>query len=251
MPFPPAFDNIWDITQPPDTQAANLLGQDIRNLKDDIMQRMSLLSGTLANRPTPETVSAVWGGSGFGILYFSTDTQQTFQWTGVGGWVDVTGSVGGGVRDFDDFTRVSFVNIILSGVPLVIRTIVIPIGAVRNSAVTSSYIELEYCVHVTSTTVAPVQYYLLVAGTQVLSLTLASGGSDVIVKGSIALSSALNPRAFVSAMQIQQASTGGGETIFGAPIDGTAAVSVVEQVQSVGGGHLTANFEYAHIRVRR
>jgi hypothetical protein len=91
MPFPPNFDHAWDLTQPPDTQLANLLGQDIRNLKDDVMQRMSLLSGTLANRPAPETVNATWGGVGYGLLYFATDTGQIFQWNG-GGWVDVTSS---------------------------------------------------------------------------------------------------------------------------------------------------------------
>lgn len=86
MPFPPTFTNTWDTTFPPDTQLANLLGQDIRNLKTDVMQRMSLLSGTLANRPTPEIVNAVWGGAGYGLIYFATDTGQTFQWNGAA-WV--------------------------------------------------------------------------------------------------------------------------------------------------------------------
>lgn len=94
MPFPPAFDHAWDITQPPDTQAANLLGQDIRFLKDDVMQRMSLLSGTFVNRPTPEILNATWGGAGFGLLYFSTDSKQIFQWNGAV-WVDVTSSFAG------------------------------------------------------------------------------------------------------------------------------------------------------------
>jgi hypothetical protein len=89
MPFPPNFDRTWDISAPVDTSAANLLGQVIRNLKDDIMQRMSLLSGKLTNRPTPETVNAVWGGAGFGLIYFSTDTAQLFQWNGVA-WVEIT-----------------------------------------------------------------------------------------------------------------------------------------------------------------
>jgi hypothetical protein len=55
------------------------------------MQRLSLLSGTLANRPTPETVNATWGGAGFGLLYFSTDTSQIFQWNGAA-WTDITSS---------------------------------------------------------------------------------------------------------------------------------------------------------------
>lgn len=99
MAFPPVFNNVWDTTQPPDTQLANLLGLDIRNLKTDIMQRMSTLSGTLANRPTPETVNAVWGGSGFGLIYLSTDTNQIFQWNGTN-WVVI--SVGSGSQKFLD-----------------------------------------------------------------------------------------------------------------------------------------------------
>ena len=93
MGFPPVFDHAWDVTQPPDTQLANLLGQDIRNLKDDIQQRISLLSGTLANRPTPEIANATWGGAGFGLLYFAIDTNQIFQWSGAA-WVDISGSIG-------------------------------------------------------------------------------------------------------------------------------------------------------------
>src|SRR6266403_2044854 len=93
MPFPPAFTNAWDVTFPPDTQLANLLGQDLRNFRTDVMQRLSLLSGTLANRPTPEILNATWGGAGFGLLYFATDTSQIFQWNGAA-WVDVTSAIG-------------------------------------------------------------------------------------------------------------------------------------------------------------
>lgn len=86
MPFPPTFDRAWDETFPPDTQLANLLGQDIRNFKTDIRERLSLLSGTFANRPA--NMDAIYGGSGFGILYFATDTQQLFQWNGAA-WVQI------------------------------------------------------------------------------------------------------------------------------------------------------------------
>jgi len=88
VPFPPNFDRVWDESQPPDTQLANLLGLDIRNLKGDIRERISLLSGTFANRPTPE---ANWGGAGFGVIYVTTDTSQIFQWNGAA-WVDITTS---------------------------------------------------------------------------------------------------------------------------------------------------------------
>ncbi len=102
MAFPPAFDRAWDETFPPDTQAANLLGQDIRNFKTDIRERLALLSGTLANRPT--NMDAAFGGSGYGILYFATDTKQTFQWTG-SAWTDVSVSI---------FPFLSFSNTTLS-----------------------------------------------------------------------------------------------------------------------------------------
>jgi hypothetical protein len=92
MPFPPTFTNAWDTTFPPDTQLANLLGQDLRNVRTDVMQRLSLLSGTLANRPTPETVNASWGGSGYGLTYFATDTLQLFQWNGAA-WIQLTQSI--------------------------------------------------------------------------------------------------------------------------------------------------------------
>jgi len=96
LPFPPIFTNVWDTTFPPDTQLANLLGQDLRNVRTDVMQRLSLLGGTRTNRPTPEIVNATWGGAGFGLLYFSTDTGQIFQWNGEA-WVDVTVSLIKGV----------------------------------------------------------------------------------------------------------------------------------------------------------
>lgn len=80
MAYPPTFDDAWDETQPPDTQLANLLGQDIRSLKEDIRERLALISGTLANRPS--NMDAIFGGAGYGILYFATDTNQIFQWNG-------------------------------------------------------------------------------------------------------------------------------------------------------------------------
>ena len=67
-----AYDHVWDDTQPPDTQAANLLGQDIRNLKDDIAQRMGTLSGLDASKPPLENAFA-------GFLYFATDTGKVYQ----------------------------------------------------------------------------------------------------------------------------------------------------------------------------
>ena len=92
MAYPPTPDHVWDITTPADTQPANQGGADFRNLKDDIMQRLALLSGVIANQPTPETVNATWGGSGYGLIFFATDTKQLFQWTG-SAWSDISGSL--------------------------------------------------------------------------------------------------------------------------------------------------------------
>lgn len=97
MAFPPNFTNSWDTTFPPDTELANLIGANLRQLRTDVMQRISLLSGTFVNRPTPETINASWGGAGYGLLYFSTDTNQIFQWNGAV-WNDVTSNIGGGGR---------------------------------------------------------------------------------------------------------------------------------------------------------
>ena len=84
--------NVFDNTFPPDTQLANLLGQDIRTFKLDIQERMALISGTLAGRwnPGADTQPAKWTG----LLYFATDTQQLFQWSGAA-WVQIpfTGGV--------------------------------------------------------------------------------------------------------------------------------------------------------------
>lgn len=81
-----AYTNVWDETAPLDTSLASLLGQDIRTFKTDIRERVEQMSGTLANRPTPE---AVWAR----LLYFAIDTGQIFQWTGPTSgteWVDIT-----------------------------------------------------------------------------------------------------------------------------------------------------------------
>lgn len=87
MPFPPSFDNVWSEAFPPDTQAANLLGQDIRSMKTDVRERMALLSGTFANRPS--NMDTVFGGPNYGTIYFSTDTNQFFQWNG-STWLDIS-----------------------------------------------------------------------------------------------------------------------------------------------------------------
>lgn len=81
--------NVFDNTFPPDTQQANQLGVDIRTFKLDIQQRLGAISDILANRwnPGADVQPTQWTG----VLFFATDTQQVFRWSGAA-WVDVSTS---------------------------------------------------------------------------------------------------------------------------------------------------------------
>ena len=86
-----AYMDVWDVTAPLDTQTANQGAADFRATKLDIMQRVaSFGAGLLANRPTPEVtgVTANWTG----VMYWATDTQQVFMWTGAA-WTDISASL--------------------------------------------------------------------------------------------------------------------------------------------------------------
>jgi hypothetical protein len=85
-----AYTNTWDETSPADTSLASLVGQDIRQFKLDVRQRIvSFTAGLFANMPAPE---AVWAG----VLYFTTDAPaRVFQFNGTS-WVDITASFPGG-----------------------------------------------------------------------------------------------------------------------------------------------------------
>lgn len=82
-----AFTNIWDDTYPPDTQLANLLGQDLRNFRTDTQQRMAAISGLDANKPNfgGDAQPNNWNG----VLFFATDTGLIYQWTNPA-WVNIT-----------------------------------------------------------------------------------------------------------------------------------------------------------------
>lgn len=88
-----AYTNVWDVTAPLDTQAANQGAVDFRATKLDLMQRIaSFGAGILAARPTPEATGATADWTG--VMYWATDTGQTFRWNGTV-WVDITSSIGG------------------------------------------------------------------------------------------------------------------------------------------------------------
>lgn len=77
--------NTWDDNTPLDTQAANQLGKNLRDLRVDTRERMSFQSGAEADKPNLE--------AGFvGKLYFATDTGKVWRWTG-SAWNDVSASI--------------------------------------------------------------------------------------------------------------------------------------------------------------
>lgn len=85
-----AFSRQWDENYPPDTQPANLLGQDIRNFKTDIKERVAAFGGNFADRPAVGDMITDWGRyGGNGVMYFATDTGQIFRWNGTA-WTDYT-----------------------------------------------------------------------------------------------------------------------------------------------------------------
>jgi hypothetical protein len=85
-----AFTNVWDTTQPPDSQLANQLGLDLRNFRLDVQQRMGSLSGLDAAKPNfaGDAQPANWNG----MLFFATDTGKIYQFVNPA-WTDVTGSL--------------------------------------------------------------------------------------------------------------------------------------------------------------
>src|SRR5215472_11758226 len=79
--------NTYDVTYPPDTQQANLLGSDLRALALNVQQRMAAISGALVQRwnPALDAQPLNWTG----LLFFASDTGQVFEWNGTA-WIDVT-----------------------------------------------------------------------------------------------------------------------------------------------------------------
>ena len=82
-----AFTNVYDDTYPPDTQLANLLGQDLRNFRLDVQQRMAAISGLDASKPNfaGDAQPNNWNG----ILFFATDTAQIYQFNNPS-WTNIT-----------------------------------------------------------------------------------------------------------------------------------------------------------------
>lgn len=136
-----AYTQAWDETIPADTQAANLLGDNIRDLKRDARERVATFgAGVIASRETPE---AVWGDANKGIMYFSTDEGKIYRWNG-STWVEITSNfLGTLLKDFGDYTPVTVTNpgaetlgidVIIPGGTLIAGSVVQIFAFVRNSA---------------------------------------------------------------------------------------------------------------------
>jgi hypothetical protein len=125
-----AYTRVWDETFPPDTQNANLLGQDIRNFKDDIRERVtSFGAGLLADRPSPESV---WGGATAGVMFYATDVNTLFRWNGAA-WVTVR-TFGSQQTLFINPAQTTVAN---PGVDTVIQTVTIPANTLQVNDIVS------------------------------------------------------------------------------------------------------------------
>jgi hypothetical protein len=238
-----AFTRPWDDTQPPDTQLANLLGQDIRFLKQDIMQRMGGFgAGLLVDRPTPETTS---GSVDFtGVMYWSTDTKQTFRWSGTA-WVDITQNVGSGITDYDNYTSHLFVT----AAPGVGHTVTIPIGGVQDALLIGSFLEFESCFTVAAFTgTAPLMSIDI--GQTVMVASFQVGPGVHIIRATLALSNAHLPVAFATIQSQNGAALNTGTYVGTMPfaIDGSVAITVTDVFTLAT--TITANASRLHCRVR-
>jgi len=161
------FTNVFDNTFPPDTQLANLLGDDIRKFKVDIQQRVAALSGLDASKPNfaGDTQPSAWNG----ILYFATDTGKIYQFNNPS-WTDVTGSFKTPATKFANSTPVTL------GAAGDLQTITIPGG---TFAVGSQFL-VHGCVIFNSTS-AVVTVNLTIAGIQVaLSIPNVASNNGVV-----------------------------------------------------------------------
>lgn len=72
-----AFTNIYDDTFPADTELANLIGANLRQVRLDVQQRMAVISGLDAAKPAfgSDAQPANWNG----VLFFATDSLKVYQ----------------------------------------------------------------------------------------------------------------------------------------------------------------------------
>jgi len=116
-----AFVRPWDDTFPPDTQLANLLGQDIREFKEDVAERITQFStGLLADRPTPE---AVFGIANVGVQYFAHDVGVLYKWDGLS-WI--------AVKYNGTFSEPTVATVVAPVIETAANTVIVPVGAIAT-----------------------------------------------------------------------------------------------------------------------
>lgn len=175
--------NVWDITTPPDTQLANLLGLDIRSLKLDTQQRMALLSGTFAARWNPGTdiQPANWTG----LLYFSTDTKQIFQWNGAN-WIDVTNQLMSSRVIFKSTAAIGHTGTISNDV---IYTVPIPASILGTNGTLRITVNLQPTVQ---TGAGNSVIFMTFGGTQVLQATVTAASFPNVIHSNLSNRGATN-----------------------------------------------------------
>ncbi len=82
-----AFTNTYDVTFPPNTQAASQGAADMQEIQLNVQQRMAAISGVSTAMPNfaGDAQPANWNG----ILFFATDNGHIYQFSNPT-WVDVT-----------------------------------------------------------------------------------------------------------------------------------------------------------------
>jgi hypothetical protein len=164
-----AYTNVWTTAAPLDTQAANQGAVDFRSLKLDTMQRVaSFGAGLLANRPTPEVTSgtADWTG----VMYWATDTKQTFRWNGAS-WDNISTSITLGSH-FSDTTQANITN---PGSAAVLNTVTVP-----GSFTTGSVVRIRTLILTTWVAGTPV-IRVVINGSASNDLTLSSSGNSSLL----------------------------------------------------------------------
>ena len=117
MPFTEVFDPAF----PPDTQAANQLGLDIRNFKTDIAQRLAAMTGSIGTPPSFENVFA-------GVPFFNTTTGKVYQFTG-SGFTEITPLILSNISEVNATLQAAIVAAI-AGIPASAPgPLVLPTGA--------------------------------------------------------------------------------------------------------------------------
>lgn len=148
------------------------------------------------------------------------------------------------ISDYDNYTPIAYAV----AAPGPNHSVSIPAGAVQNSAVIGSIIEVETSFHDGAHTGAAPTYVLSLNASTILTLTLVDA-TDYDVKATIVLSSGSLARIEVVAMASTPSLAGMTRTVFGSLIDGSAPTIIADSFATAT--TITGTVDYMHIRVRK